>query len=247
MRVWSETHRVDFGLLRHLNWDFFFPLISEIERNWAQSWPSGGAIPAGMYNVIITSSSPVCLCWGMRTTSTSQCPVRVREALPAPSSSSSSSTGESFRLVPPSISCLPALTAPSLFPPSRRGAVNMTGQYRYQKAQSFVNEPFALQFQSEKTGRSSICWIWSSPFPVYWLHLLSSSTRQQLKSLFWWPWTLGLSERCRRSTGWRTSSRKSPRSLTPRWAGQLAGFQTPDDQANLLILDFQVVVSVMFF
>ena len=30
--------------------------------------------------------------------------------------------------------------------------MNMTGQFQYQKAGSFVWEPFAVQFQSEKTG-----------------------------------------------------------------------------------------------
>lgn len=31
--------------------------------------------------------------------------------------------------------------------------VNVTGQYQYQKANSFVREPFAVQFESRKTGQ----------------------------------------------------------------------------------------------
>lgn len=39
--------------------------------------------------------------------------------------------------------------------PNRKEMVNVTGQHQYQKQQSFVREPFAVQFQSQKTGQDT--------------------------------------------------------------------------------------------
>lgn len=47
-------------------------------------------------------------------------------------------------------------TAPSgVCSVSRVEMVNVTGQYQYQKANSFVREPFAVLFESHKTGEAS--------------------------------------------------------------------------------------------
>lgn len=48
-------------------------------------------------------------------------------------------------------------TAPScVWSVSRAEMANETGQYQYQKANSFVREPFAVQFQSHKTGQVTV-------------------------------------------------------------------------------------------